>query len=52
MDLVEEEMRKSRPAPNRNDLIEVLIEDGLIARDNQYQDRMPWLPPECRKRPE
>jgi uncharacterized protein (DUF4415 family) len=40
--LVREEITKSRPMPTRNDMIEVLIEDGLIARG--YQARMPWLP--------
>lgn len=43
MDLVREEMSKSRPMPPRNDMIEVLIEDGLIVRG--YRERMEWLPP-------
>ena len=32
MALVREEMAKARPMPSRNDMIEVLIEDGLDKR--------------------
>jgi hypothetical protein len=41
MALIREEMLKQRPMPDRNDMVEVLIEDGLIARG--YKTRMPWL---------